>query len=282
MTERLSEISHRIHSVEQLGSVVAAMRAIAAARAQQSRGLLPGIHAYAGVIAQAIAQALRLLPEDHANTGKPPPDRSGLILFAAEQGFAGAFTDRMLDAARPLLNQSDVFFIGTRGAMLAEEREVRITWKTSAALRVDGAAAVASRICDALYERLPGANLTGVQLIFPTWVPGTGLAAQARSLLPLDRRVFSELPRADAPLTTLPPAVLLERLAEEYVYAQLCEAAMEAFVAENEARVASMAAAKSNVEQMLMQLLARERQVRQEEITAEVIELASSAALVER
>ena len=42
MTERLADISARIRSVDQLGSVVGAMRAIAAARAQQSRGLLPG------------------------------------------------------------------------------------------------------------------------------------------------------------------------------------------------------------------------------------------------
>ena len=34
-----------------------------------------------------------------------------------------------------------------------------------------------------------------------------------------------------------------------------------------------MAAAKSNIEQMLQDLRAQERQVRQEEITAEVVEL---------
>jgi F-type H+-transporting ATPase subunit gamma len=85
------------------------------------------------------------------------------------------------------------------------------------------------------------------------------------------------MPRADAPLTTLPPTVLLRHLAEEYVYAQLCEAATESFVAENEARVASMAAAKNNIEQMLGELQAQERQVRQEEITAEVVELAGAA-----
>ena len=115
MTERLAEITAHIHSVHQLGSVIGAMRAIAAARAQQSRLLLPGIRAYAGVIAQAIAQALRLLPEDHAVTGGVQSVRTGLILFTAEQGFAGALSDRMLEAARPLLSHADVFLVGTRG-----------------------------------------------------------------------------------------------------------------------------------------------------------------------
>jgi F-type H+-transporting ATPase subunit gamma len=114
-------------------------------------------------------------------------------------------------------------------------------------------------------------------LVFPAWVPGTGLVPRTHSLLPLDRQASAGMPLADAPLTTLPPAVLLERLAEEYVIAQLCEAATEAFVAENEARVASMAAARNNIEQMLQELRGQERQVRQEEITAEVVELAGAS-----
>lgn len=280
MTGRLSDISEHIRGVDQLRSMIGAMRAIAAARAQQSRGLLPGIRAYAGVIAQAIAQALRLLPEDRVITSGVRPGGTGLVLFTAEQGFAGAFSDRMLEAARPLLSHAAVFLIGTRGAMLADEQRVRIAWRTGMALHSDGAAAVAARICEALYERLPGAHLTRVDLVFPTWVLGSGLVPRTRSLLPLDRQVFADVPLADTPLTTLPPAVLLERLAEEYVYAQLCEAATEAFVAENEARVASMAAAKTNIERMLEELQARERQVRQEEITAEVVELAGASRLI--
>jgi F-type H+-transporting ATPase subunit gamma len=277
MTERLADISAHIGSVDQLRSVIGAMRAIAAARAQQSRGLLPGIRAYAGVVAQAIAQALRLLPDGHVAIGDVRTLSTGLVLFTAEQGFAGAFSDRMLEAAKPLLPHAEVFLIGTRGAMLADEQRMRIAWRTGMALHSDGASAVATRICETLYERLPGARLARVDLVFPTWIPGTGLVPRSRSLLPLDRRVFADMPIADAPLTTLPPEVLLERLAEEYVYAQLCEAATEAFVAENEARVASMAAAKNNIEQMLQELQAQERQVRQEDITAEVIELAGAS-----
>jgi F-type H+-transporting ATPase subunit gamma len=280
MTERLSDISAHIHGVDQLRSVIGAMRAIAAARAQQSRVLLPGIRAYADVVAQAIAQAVRLMPEDHATRSNARPVRAGLVLFTAEQGFAGAFSDRMLEAAGPRLSNADVFLVGTRGAMLADEQGVRTAWRTGMALHSDGAALVAARICEVLYERVPQAGFDRVDLIFPAWVPGTGLAPQVRSLLPLDTRAFADLPLADAPLTTLPPTMLLDRLAEEYVYAQLCDATTEAFVAENEARVASMAAAKNNIERMLLELQAQERQVRQEDITAEVVELAAAFAKV--
>jgi F-type H+-transporting ATPase subunit gamma len=163
MTERLAGISAHIRSVDQLRSVIGAMRAIAAARAQQSRLLLPGIRAYAEVIAQAISQALRLLPEDPISDDVRSVSR-GLVLFTAEQGFAGVFSDRMLDAAKPLLSLAEVFLVGTRGAMLADEQHLRIAWRTGMALHSDGATSVATRICKALYDRLPVARYTRVDL----------------------------------------------------------------------------------------------------------------------
>ena len=38
-----------------------------------------------------------------------------MILFCAEQGFVGAFNDRMLDAAGNCSEADDLFLIGTRG-----------------------------------------------------------------------------------------------------------------------------------------------------------------------
>jgi hypothetical protein len=78
-------------------------------------------------------------------------------------------------------------------------------------------------------------------------------------------------------LTTLAPSLLLERLATEYVYAQLCEAAIHAFAAENEARMMAMASAKTNIESKLAGLSQRGHQLRQEETTTEIVELAAGA-----
>src|SRR5271167_730789 len=96
MAERLADIVTQIQNVRQLEAVVTAMRGIAAARAQKGRALLAGIDAYSQVISRAIGQALSLLPADQ--TLAPPFDRArrGLVLFCAEQGFAGAFSERVL------------------------------------------------------------------------------------------------------------------------------------------------------------------------------------------
>jgi F-type H+-transporting ATPase subunit gamma len=271
VTEPLADIANRIHGVHQLDAVVGAMRGIAATRAQQSRGLLPGIRSYADLIAQAIAQALRLLPPYRAAPRVAAAD--ALILFGAEGGFVGAFGDRMLEAARDVPTTTRLFLIGTRGARQAEERRLRPVWHTAMAAHVGSVPAVAARIAEALYRLLPDAGVSRVAVMFPMWTPGAGLVVERRSLLPLDPRHFAALPPGDAPLISLPPTLLLERLVEEYVYAQLCEAAMHAFAAENEARAAAMVRARTNVETMLGDLEAEERRLRQEAITAEVIEL---------
>jgi len=280
MTERLADISRRIQGVHQLGAVVGAMRAIAATRAQQSRGQLAGIRAFSDTIALAIAQALRLLQGDGGRMDRRA-GRRGLILFVAEQGFAGAFSERVLDAAGADAADAELFVVGSRGARIAAERGLRIAWQAPMAAHVDGVKLLAVRLADALYAAVPDGGLRAVDLVFPVWAPGEDLAVERRSLLPLDPARFAALPRADAPLITLPAADLVARLAEEYVYAALCEAAMRAFAAENEARVAAMVRARRNIETMLDTLRALERQVRQEEITAEVVELASGAGLLQ-
>jgi F-type H+-transporting ATPase subunit gamma len=57
--------------------------------------------------------------------------------------------------------------------------------------------------------------------------------------------------------------------------ALICNAALHAFAAENEARTAAMAAARRQIENELAEFRATERRVRQEAITAEIIELAT-------
>jgi F-type H+-transporting ATPase subunit gamma len=106
--------------------------------------------------------------------------------------------------------------------------------------------------------------------------PGPSLATEvlSKTIIPFDFGRFRLAPSAVAPLLTLPPSVLLARLAEEYVFAELCEAVMLSFAAENEARMRVMMSARTNVDNKLDALTARARQVRQEEITNEIIELA--------
>jgi F-type H+-transporting ATPase subunit gamma len=277
MAERLADIVSQIHNVRQLEAVVTAMRGIAASRAQKGRSLLAGIDAYSKVVSRAIGQALSLLPSDLTTSVLPLRANKGLILFCAEQGFAGAFSERILDAAAGDLTDAVVFVLGTRGSIAANERGLKIAWSAPMATHVDTIPNLANRLADTLYRHVAAGAVAKVDILFSRSASGGGIQIDRHSLLPVD---FGRFPRAamkQEPLTTLAPSVLLERLAAEYVYAQLCEAAMHAFEAENEARMMAMASAKTNIEAKLVGLSQRERQLRQEEITTEIIELVAGA-----
>jgi F-type H+-transporting ATPase subunit gamma len=275
MAGRLADVRTQIDSVGQLKGIVIAMRGIAASRAQQGRSLLAGIEAYSAVVSRAIGQALALVPSEWTVSTPSRARGRGLILFCAEQGFAGTFNERILAAVMPEAERTVNFIIGTRGSAIANERQMPVAWSAAMATQAGAIPSLANRIVEALYERIADESIARVDLVYARATSSRVIEIARHSLLPVDFRYFARPLGSERPITTLAPAVLLERLAAEYVYAQLCEAATCGFAAENEARMTVMAAAKTNIETKLATLSERERALRQEQITAEVVELAA-------
>jgi F-type H+-transporting ATPase subunit gamma len=288
VTERLSDITVRIGSVRQLSAVITAMRGIAAARSREARGRLDGVRIYARTVAEAIGHALECLPGGPPAAGGSPTGTSqegghGIVAFCAEQGFVGTFNERVLDAAQRLMTRepdqaSQLMLIGDRGLMSAAERGLAVAWSAPMPAHAGQAAALASRIVDELYRQLDAGQVTRITIVHAS--PGLSASVEVREkvLIPFDFGRFPLAKQAQRPLLTLPPDILLARLAEEYVFAELCEAVMLSFAAENEARMRAMITAKSNVARTLDDLVARSRQLRQEEITNEILELAGGAS----
>jgi F-type H+-transporting ATPase subunit gamma len=274
MTERLADVSARIAGIRQLSAVVNAMRGIAAARAQQARSQLIAVDGYAATIATAIGRTLAWIPSSRTDR-RPRSTRPALVLFCAEQGFAGAFSERILDSVGADLAASDLFLIGIRGAAVAAERGMAARWKSALPSHSAGVPKFADRVAEALYSRIATGEIDRLDAIFGEWRPGRGIQVNRRRLFPLDMTQFSQSPDGNAPLLNLTPAALLSGLTGDYLHAQLCNAALHAFAAENEARMEAMAAAHRQIERELAALRATQQHVRQEEITAEIVELAA-------
>lgn len=276
MADRLSDISSQIQNVRQLNGVVTAIRGIAGSRAQRGRSLLAGIEAYSAVVSRAIGEALKLLPAEALFPPSHGRAKRGLILFCAEQGFAGAFSERVFEAAGADVEASVNVVVGTRGSTVASERRIKAEWSMAMTTRVDGVPDFANTLSEALYRYLARDTLVAVDILFPRSVAGS-VRVDRHSLLPIDYSRFAGQKDQAPPLITLAPDLLLEHLTAEYIYAQLCEAAMHALVAENQARMIAMLAAKNNTDAKLASLTRREQQLRQEEITTEIVELAAGA-----
>jgi F-type H+-transporting ATPase subunit gamma len=281
MTERLKDIQSRLATTRQLASVVTAMEGIATARSRQAQRTLAGVRAYAATVSRAIERTLALLPS-RAPDLEAPHECHALIVVCAEQGFAGLFNEHVLAAAdqvaAPQASRSPIrFIVGERGRLDACERKLKIEWSHAMMSHPEQASALAADLIEALYRRLDERRISAVTLIHARPASAQTLQIATKSLIPFDMTRF--VPRAAGypPLTNLPPTVLLERLTEEYVFAEICEALIQSFAAENQARMRAMMAAHENVLSSLDGLVHRARQLRQEEITNELIELASAS-----
>ncbi len=281
MSERLADVRARIDGIRQLGAVINAMRGIAAARALQARNQLAAVDSFAETIAAAIGRALTLA-EPARPDGRQRRGRRGLVVFCAEQGFAGAFSEHVLDAIAGDQMDCEIFLVGSRGADIAAQRNLLPHWTSAMPSHSPGTPKLADRIAEALYERIAAGAIERLEAVFTLSEPGRGSRIERRKLFPLDLAPFAKNFSGGPPLANLAPEILLRDLAADYLNAQLCQAALHAFASENQARMEAMAAAHRQVESQLSELRATERRVRQDEITAEIIELAAgeSAAAI--
>ena len=279
MSETLSDVQSRLDNIRQLDAVVTAMRGIAAARVQQSRKALEGIAAYTRTVSGAIGEALSLPAMRRLPPG-PAADGRLIIVFAAEQGLAGGYNNRVLLALGTPPSGATLLVVGSRGAMALQEQGCAPAWTVRMASQIGAVAEVAGQVADELYRRIARGQAARVELIHARLDDSRHIAVTRSALFPLDFAAFPAAVRPNPPLISLPPAHLLESLAAEYVYARLCEAATQAFASENQARLDAMSAASSNIGRKREDLARRENQLRQEAVTTELIELAAGAGLI--
>ena len=273
---RLNEVSGRLASLEQLDGIMGALGAIAAARAQACRALLPGIGAFADTVAQAIGQALRLggRIERRDTAATAVPGGHGLIVLTNEHGFAGNLAARVVEAALGAVpHAAPLLVVGERGVRAALARGYRPHACLPMASQPQAVDDLARELAERLEALLVAGALARLDVVHAEPHGAEWRIAQ-RTLLPLPLDDWpAHAPARTPPLVHLPPARLVEALAEDYVFARLAEAAMNGLAAECMARVATMRRARDNIARTSEALRTTERTLRQEGITAEILEL---------
>ncbi|KIN71910.1 F0F1 ATP synthase subunit gamma [Sulfitobacter guttiformis] len=275
MTERLADISARIDGIRQLGTVVNAMKGIAAARAHIARTQLAAVDSYAATITSAMSQVLGPNIGPMEEQGKKVERKTGLLVFCAEQGFAGAFSERVLESVYAQAGTASLFLVGTRGLSVAVARGLAPYWSAPLPSHTSGIPKLADEVTSTIYGAIAQGRIDALDVVFTERTSGRPDIVRQR-LFPID---LANLPptSADRPLMQLPDDILIAALSQDYFNAEVCKAALHAFAAENEARMEAMTSAGSQITRELKTFQAILRRVRQEAITAEIIELSTGA-----
>ena len=271
--EQLPRLNARLATLAELRDIVRAMRAMAAGAAREGEAALPAVRRYSDIVEAAVNDGLDLVDEGGAErrmTEASARSRA-LCLIGTEHGFVGNLNARLVrEAERP--EGSRIFVIGRRAAGAAAE----------AGLKVDGVLPMTShmRTIPLLARQITQQiSADEVRVAFCRHRPERGVSVVERQVVPVYRP--KDKPRnLNPPLHHLPPIDLLRAFAGEYLMAEIARALTEAFVGENETRLRVLNAADRNIGDKMDSLRQAARQLRQETITAELLDIVIGAEAV--
>lgn len=288
MDVSLETLRERIQSAKSLQSIVETMRTLALVNIRRAEHAAQSSATYLGSLHIALHVAL-----GSYRAARPPVRGDGeaptLLVLASNQGLCGQFNERVLHHARQVcreagrsLRGAPVICVGYRGAerLDAAGADVRATF--DAPNSVEAVGTVVRQVYLDLNRRREQGESRSLQVVHNYPLGGANYADRHFQLLPFDAARWRTLPGGEAPFVTLPqtsapPDALLHDLVRELLYIDLYRALMESFAAENAARLASMQGAADNIEERLAELEAEYREVRQDAITSELMDIVTGA-----
>jgi F-type H+-transporting ATPase subunit gamma len=275
------EIATRIASLDELLSIVSAIRAIAASQMQQAVRSLEAIRRYSEMVRGALSDAATLLTFDSMVAPVSGPSSSALIVFCAEHGLCGAFNEGPLHVTERALADRVTRFVlivvGSRGGQIFRERGLKPDLVLPMATHCAGVTDAARRVTTEVYRMFSNGRIAGLEVVYAQHAGNQFSRIQRHRLLPLEMPVVERRPLAMPPLINLSPRRLFDDIVGEYLFAALENAAMQSFFSENATRFRTMEAAHQNIGNKSEELTKLARRVRQEAVTTEILDLIGGA-----
>ncbi len=275
------EIATRIASLDELLNIVSAIRAISASQMQQALRSLEAIRRYSETVREALSDAATLLPPDGTIAPMSGLSNSALIVFCAEHGLCGGFSEHPLHVAESALTDRAARFVlvvvGSRGGQICHERGLKPDLVLPMATHCAGVTGAARRVATEVYRMFSDRRIAGLEVVYAQHAGSQFSRIERHRLLPLEMPVVERRPLAMPPLINLSPRRLFDDIVGEYFFAALENAAMQSFFSENSTRFRTMEAAHQNIANKSEELTKLARRLRQEAVTTEILDLIGGA-----
>ncbi|GAG17650.1 unnamed protein product, partial [marine sediment metagenome] len=229
---------------------------------------------------------------DKAEMGRtePAPDAPAFaVVFASDQGLAGTFNERVAAAAEQFraATSGPLTFaaIGLRGSNLLQLRGIEPVLSQRAPTSLEGIKAQVPELAEQIFDAYHESGAEQVFFIFNIFESLGRFREGVRRIVPPVREELGtpgERAFSYEPILTAPSGELLGHLVEEYFFIELYRSLLESHASENGARLTSMTSAASNVEDRLAEIRQQFQTVRQETITAELMDVVSGAEALRR
>jgi len=289
----LERVRRRLRSALDLGSIVRAMKALAAVRIRQAREAVASLDEYRDSVDLGLQALLRRRPKA-VEIGAPGSD--GLlcaVVFGSDLGLAGRLNVRIAELAdrhlwklEPDERRRIVIAVGARVMPELEALGHPVAQCGPAPASVD---AISETVQDLLMELGRLRRERGVErvvLFHNHYHAGIECRPHLIHLLPLNPEWLSGLARRRWEGPSLPTfrrswEEMFSALVQERLFVSIFAAAAESHASEHASRLGSMETAEERIRDRVLELTARYHRGRQDKITDELLDLITGFAALE-
>ena len=251
------------------------MKSIASINVQQAQSQIEKIRLYQEEIINTINQIYSLFPE----ISKIIPDGEKLfIIWGSDQGLCGTFNKALIQKANNISNAGK----NIKGFILVGKRlDDNFTGKRlnilPAPVDISSIYSYANNLIKDISEIYSTGQIQEINLVYNQF-KGIG------SFKTIIKKVFPFISKNNQPdyppIVDMNPQDLLNNALFEYIYGFIYQAYLESFLSENGIRLMNMSSASKNIDEKIQNLQYENNFSRQEEITAEMLEIISSYGLL--
>ena len=281
-------VGRSIVITEELQSVVKTMKALAGVNIRQFERAARAVAEYDRTIEMGLEIALKRLPPEALPPKYAPGRKLGAVVFGSDQGMCGLLNDQVVShasrALRKLRIRRDSQAIIAVGERAAAELE-GVGQQVEASIRVPtSVSGITPAVEEALHRIEQWHSQRGIELValfYARPVSGAWYRVVGVRLLPVDLEWINALksrrwPSKIIPMFTMDERQLFQALIREYLFGSLFRAFADSLASENASRLASMQVAEKNVDDRLHSLTSESRQLRQDSITSELLDIIAS------
>lgn len=280
------EIRSRIKSIQDIMKITNAMYLISSSKLKKAKKSLQATKPYYEALQSTIYDILLRAPHiSSVYFGRreeiPQENRKkGYLIITADKGLAGSYNHNVIKMAEEEMknsNQNFLFAVGQVGRQYFTKKGVEVDCEflyTAQNPTMYRAGMISSTLIDLFINH----HLDDVYVIYTKMVTPMRAEVKTIKLLPLERKKFER--RAAGYTHSLfepTPKIVMEHLVPNYLKGLIFGILVEAFSAEQNARMTAMEAATKSAKDMLKSLELQYNRARQAAITQEITEIVSGA-----
>jgi F-type H+-transporting ATPase subunit gamma len=293
------DLRRRIRSVKNTAQITKAMQMVSAAKMKKAQNQALSARPYTQTLSQILERtAGKIETTSHPLLAKNESGRAAIVVCSTNKGLAGSLNTNVLrflqtsDMLRKSVEDLDFYTVGTKGRDFLVRTRRKLVADFENLDRVTFGQAV--QIRKVLVDEYQKGNLGEIFLLFPDFVSTLRQEPKMIQLLPVDPIALEEFyGLSKTPTSHLQPLTNNELLVEpdlssvldyaivHFLDTQIYQALLETKASEHSARMIAMQNATNNAKDLVEDLTLTYNQLRQENITRELLEITSAGLALE-